>query len=110
VIKIPIELYRKFEMQEAELAALKDQLNEYDGIKDQFNWQSEQNAQALHERDEEIAALKGLVREMGDELKEVRYALDYAMQYGYQPGTLRNDIEVTINRPGVRVIMEGKSD
>lgn len=56
--------------------------------------------------------LKSLVREMGEELEEVKHALDYAMQYGYQSGLhcrgsyrLRNDIEVTINRPEVRAII-----
>lgn len=36
---------------------LKTELGELKGIRDQFNWQSEQDAQALKERDEEIKKL-----------------------------------------------------
>jgi hypothetical protein len=74
---------------EAEITALKERINEYEGIKDQLNWQSEQNAQAIGERDEEVVALRSLVRELLNEFID---------------STTRKLI--IANRPEVRVIME----
>jgi hypothetical protein len=48
---------------QAEITALKERINEYEGIKDQAKWQSAQDAQALYERDDEITALKSRLAE-----------------------------------------------
>lgn len=96
---------------ETELATTK---NELTSLMAQFNWQSEQDAEAVRERDEEIASLKALVREMGKVLKPLeRFVGLLAGRDGCQwtKGDmidLHVKIQETLSRPLVKAIMEEK--
>ena len=45
------------------IAELEGWVNDYAGVRDQANWQSEQDAQAVWERDQRITELEGRVNE-----------------------------------------------
>ena len=62
--------------------ALKNRINEYEGIEDQFNWQSEQDAQAIFERDQEIAQLTELLRRAGKVVENIIQAREDVRMMG----------------------------
>lgn len=57
-------------------AGLREQLAEYEGLQDQFNWQSEQNAQAIYELEQDNAALEERLAELESVLQSLD-TLDY---------------------------------
>lgn len=66
-----LEIGREKIVLKAEISHLKSQLAEYEGLRDQMNWQSEQDAQALYEREEEISRLTARVERLEGALERI---------------------------------------